>query len=249
MSNIFSEASTQTPTSPAQEGDALTTKLAAITNESGQPKYANVDVALDALKESQAYIPNLQSQLSAKDQEIAAMREQIAKQQGLEEALARLQQPQQQSNAQPASPVDTTTESTTDTVDVNSLVQAAFKQHQAATMAEKNLSEVNSVLASKYGDKAVEHLKNKATELNTTSEHLEEMAKTNPKMAMQLLGLSPTPATPSFGGTNTTAWPTQEAPKLEAPKKSLLAGAKHSDLNDFMKQVQAEVYREHGITA
>lgn len=246
MSNIFNQEPTQTPASSGQEGDALTTKLASITNDQGQPKYANLDVAIDALKESQSYIPTLQSQLSAKDMEIAAMREQIAKSQGIEEALARFQQPQP-TIAQPE-PVATPTEPKVETVDVNSLVQAAFQQHQAATLAEKNLNEVNNVIQAQYGEKAAEHFKNKAAELNTSTEALTDIAKTNPKMALQLLGAKPA-TTPSFGGTNTSAFPTPEVAKVAAPEKSLLAGASTSDVIDFMAKIKAETYREHGINA
>lgn len=246
MSNIFEQASTQTPTSASQEGDALTTKLMSITNENGEAKYANLEVALDALKNSQEYIPTLKSELSAKDQELATLRQEIARQQGVQEALERFSQPQP-SYAQPEQQVAPQQPETVEQVDIDSLVQAAFSSYQANTKAEANLMEVNNVLTSQYGDKAVEHLASRASELNTTPEAIQEMAKTNPTMALTLLGVQKQ-STPSFGGTNTSAWPAPKVEKLQAPKKSLLAGAKESEVQDFMAAIRAEIYNEHGIT-
>lgn len=247
MNDIFTQA-TQSDT-PASQGDnALTTKLTSIVNENGEPKYADLPTALDALKASQDFIPTLKNEVNLKDQEIATLRNQIAESQGMikaQEEMARLlTQPQAQPEAQivpqPAAQ---------DSVDVNSLVQAAFQAHQQQTTAEKNLSEVTSVLASQYGEKAVEHLQNKAKALNTTPEAIQEMAKTNPSMALALLGTEKPKVTGSFGGsTNTAGFVTPQVAKLETPKESLLMGVSAGKVSDFMKQIQAEVYREHGIT-
>ena len=249
MTDIFNEASTQTAPSQPQEGDALATKLASITNEKGEPKYANVDVALDALKNSQDYIPSLKNELASKDAELAEIRAQMAETQGMvkaQEELVRLMQTQQ-TTAQPEPMVAPQPASSQDTVDINSLVQAAFQAHQQQTVANENLNEVNKALASQYGDKAVEVLQTKAQELNTTPEAIQEMAKQNPTMALKLLGTEK-PKAMSYGGTNTAAWPTPKVEPLTAPAKSMLAGAKQSEIKDFMKAVQAEIYREHGIT-
>ncbi|CAM0101110.1 hypothetical protein PODOV005v1_10038 [Vibrio phage PS32B.2] len=246
MNDIFTQA-TQSDTPASQGDDALTTKLTSIVNENGEPKYADLPTALDALKASQDFIPTLKNEVNLKDQEIANLRNQIAESQGMikaQEEMARLlTQPQAQPEAQSApQPV------AQDQVDINSLVQAAFQAHQQQTTAEKNLNEVNSVLASQYGEKAVEHLQNKAKALNTTAEAIQEMAKTNPSMALALLGTEKPKVTGSFGGsTNTAGFAAPQVAKLEAPKESLLVGVSTNKVSDFMKQIQAEVYREHGI--
>lgn len=247
MNDIFTQA-TKLETPASQGDDALTTKLTSIVNENGEPKYADLPTALDALKASQDFIPTLKNEVNLKDQEIAALRNQIAESQGMikaQEEMARLlTQPQAQPEAQIAPQP-----AAQDSVDVNSLVQAAFQAHQQQTMAEKNLNEVTSVLASQYGEKAVEHLQNKAKALNTTPEAIQEMAKTNPAMALTLLGTEKPKVTGSFGGsTNTAGFVTPPVAKLEAPKQSLLTGVSSNTVNDFMRQIQAEVYREHGIT-
>lgn len=244
MTDIFTQA-TQSETSQPQGGDDLTTKLASIVNEEGKQKYADVQTALDALKNSQDYIPTLKTEVANKDAEIAQLREQIAKSQGVQEALERFaQQPQQ--SAQPTAQ-DAPQPVAQESVDVNQLVQAAFQAHQQQTLAEKNLSEVTSVLASQYGEKAVEHLQNKAKELGTTPEYIQEMARTNPNMALTLLGTSKPKTNMSYGGTNTAGFAAPQIEKVGRPTKSLLAGANSSDVQNFMKQIQAEVYREHGI--
>lgn len=249
MSDIFTQASTQTETPASQGDDALTTKLSSIVNEKGEPKYADLPTALDALKASQDFIPTLKNEMNLKDQEIATLRNQIAESNGMikaQEEMERLLS--QTTQAQPAAQIETQPVAQ-DTVDVNSLVQAAFQAHQQQTLAEKNLGEVTSVLASQYGDKAVEHLQNKARSLNTTPEAIQEMAKTNPTMALTLLGAEKPQVSASFGGsTNTAGFSAPKVDPLTSPKESLLMGAKSEQVSDFMKQIQAEVYREHGIT-
>lgn len=246
MNDIFTQA-TQSETPASQGDDALTTKLASIVNENGEQKYASVDVALDALKNSQDYIPTLKTELSTKDAEIAALRTELAHTQGVQSALERFTS-NPQPVAQPEVPVAPQQEQSA-AVDVNQLVQAAFQAHQQQTLAEKNLNEVNTALANKYGDKAVEFLKTKAGELGTTAEALTEMAKTNPTMAMTLLEANSPKTTLSSGTLNTAGFAPQPPVKLEAPKESLLAGASTRDVASFMEQVRAEVYREHGITS
>lgn len=245
MSNVFNPESTQTP-SPAPQGeDVLATKLSTILNEEGQPKYANVETALDALKHSQEFIPSLKNQVSEQEAEIARLREQVAKQQGVQEALERFgQQPQ----AQPQQPEATPTEQPGQE-DIASLVQNTFESYIQNTQAEKNFEQVQSALVSQYGDKASDFIATKAKELNTTTESLEEMAKTNPTMALHILGTVAKPTTGvSYGGTNTTSFGSQEPAKLERPAQSLLSGASDKDKMAFLNQIREEVYREHGIT-
>ena len=247
MNDIFTQA-TQSDTPASQGDDALITKLTSIVNENGEPKYADLPTALDALKASQDFIPTLKNEVNLKDQEIATLRNQIAESNGMikaQEEMARLlsqptAQPEAQSEPQPAAQ---------ESVDINSLVQAAFQNYQQQSLAEKNWSEVNNVLESQYGAKAYEHLQSKATALNTTPEAIREMAKTNPSMALALLGTEKPKVSGSFGGsTNTAGFAAPQVAKLEAPKESLLMGVSAGKVSDFMKQIQAEVYREHGIT-
>lgn len=241
MSNIFEQA-TQPVTPASQGGEELVTKLASITNETGEPKYADLPTALDALKASQDFIPTLKNQVNEKDREIATLREQIAKSQGVQEALERFAAPQQQ--AQPVTPVATTTDSFGQ-ADIESLVQNAFQSYTAKTQAEKNLEQVQNTLAQSYGDKAVEHIQNKAKELNTTAESLTEMAKNNPTMALQLLGAPKVQTgTMSYGSTNTAGF---AAPQVESLSTSLGMMPTNSQQKDYMAKIQADVYRELGI--
>lgn len=243
MNNIFTD-STQSQTAPPAD-DALTTKLASIVNENGEPKYANVETAIDALKHSQEFIPSLKSQVTEQEAEISRLRAQVAKQEGVQEALERFTtQPQAQQEEQSVTPPASLGQA-----DVESLVQNMLQQQAQQTMAEKNLQQVQNSLASQYGDKARDHVAAKAQELNTTAEALLEMSKTNPTMALTLLGGSKQPTTaPSYGGTNTTGFSTPAPQALTRPAESLMTGARGSDVKDFMAKIKAEVYREHGIT-
>lgn len=243
MNNIFTDPTKDQTASPA--ADALTTKLASIVNENGEPKYANVETAIDALKHSQEFIPSLKSQMTEQEAEISRLRAQVAKQEGVQEVLERFtKQPQAQQEEQNVTP-----SATLGQADVESLVQNMFQAQAQQTMAEKNLAQVQNSLASQYGDKASDHIASKAAALNTTREALLEMAKTNPTMALTLLGGSKQPTTaPSYGGTNTTGFSTPTLEALTRPAESLMTGARGSDVKDFMAKIKAEVYREHGIT-
>ena len=54
---------TQETTDPSSASiDAFAHQLFAIKNERGEPKYTSLSTALDALKHSQEYIPQLQTQ-------------------------------------------------------------------------------------------------------------------------------------------------------------------------------------------
>lgn len=241
MSNIFSE---QTPAQDQSQGqDALTTKLMSITNENGEPKYANVETALDALKASQEFIPGLKTKVSEQEAQLAQLREELAKSTGVAETLQRFSQaPSAESAETPSNEVD-------ETQDVSSLVQQAFKAHLEQTAAEKNFERVQGELVSKYGDKASEHIANRAKALNTTPEYLENLSKSNPTLALTLLGheASKTPSM-TYGGTNTIGLSNTQIEPVGRPAKSLLMGARQEDVSDFMAKIRDEVYREHGIT-
>ena len=118
MDNVF-QGSTQNQT-PTQGDDALTTKLAAIVNEEGKQKYADVNTALDALKASQEFIPSLKNQVTEQEKEIATLREQVAKQAGFSEALQQFAAQEQHQDGQPASGEGQ--------VDIASIVQKQLEQ-------------------------------------------------------------------------------------------------------------------------
>ena len=248
--DVFQQASTQTTTTPSVD-DALVTKLSAIVNENGEPKYKDVTTALDALKASQEFIPTLQASVANKDTEIAQLRAQLASTTSIEETLQRFAQQgsQPQPNAQPQETA-VTTPPQQGPVDVESLVQNAFQAHLAQTQATGNYEQVQTALVQSYGTKAVEHLQNKAQELGTTVDALQDMARSNPTMAITLLGLNNKPNTGlSHGGINTAGFGNSQPEKLQRPTTSLLVGANTTDVHDFMAKIKAEVYREHGITA
>lgn len=243
MSNIFTQEPTQTP-APTQGDDVLATKLSTIVNEKGEPKYANVETALDALKASQEFIPSLKSQVTEQEAEIARLREQVAKQTGVQEALERFAQPTQ---AQPETPVETPSDQL-GKQDVESLVQNIFNQHLQQTEAVKNFESVQSALVAAHGDQAANHIAKKAKELNTTAEYLEGLSRTNPTLALALLGTPEKPAKPVSGGTNSTGFSQPKQEGLEKPTKSLMLGADSADVKDYMRKIREEVYKNHGIS-
>jgi hypothetical protein len=243
MSNLFSEEQTTAQT-PPQGDDVLATKLSAIVNEEGKQKYADINTALDALKTSQEFIPDLKHQVLEKDNEILKLREELAKQVGVQETLEKYAT---QHKAQPQTTEETPTDSL-GTQDIESLVQNVFKQHLEQTEAEKNLEQVHDALVAAYGDQASNHIAKTAKDLSTTKEQLESLARTNPTLVLKLLGSTEKDVKPAGGSTITTDTLQMKDTGLEPPKQSLLWGATHSEVSDYMKKIREDVYKKHGIT-
>lgn len=243
MSDLFTQEQTPVQTPTSQGDDVLATKLSTIVNENGEPKYANVETALDALKHSQEFIPSLKSQVTEQEAEIARLREQVAKQSGVQEALERFAtQPQAQPQVTEETPAATPGEQ-----DVTSLVQNVFKQHLQTTQEDANFEQVQKVLTEQHGDQAKNFVSKRALELGTTAENLGQLSRTNPTMVLELLKSTPA-SKPTSGGTNTTSFTQPKDDSLERPTKSLMQGAPSNDVEDYMRKIRENVYKKHGIT-
>ena len=107
--NIFggtTPVAAQAEAAPAQQPIAYADKLSGITNETGEPKYANVETALDALATSQQYIPQLHTQIDTMKAELESLRTERAKAEGVQEALAQFQSTQDVPVGTPAPGID-----------------------------------------------------------------------------------------------------------------------------------------------
>ena len=84
-----------------ENSNLFTDQLNMIKNENGDPKYDSVPKALEALQHSQQYIPEIKSQLEARDQEIAQLKEQLAKATTLEEVISKVNASQEATSESP----------------------------------------------------------------------------------------------------------------------------------------------------
>lgn len=241
-SNIFEKNEdpvTSTQTDPLAE---LTTKLAEIKNEAGEPKYNDLNTALDALVESQKYIPTLKEEKERLEKELEEVRSSSSARENIEEVVKQLLNEAGERDADPRS--DLTEES------VAKLVDKTLQERTHEQQLKDNLSMVSNSLTEQFGDEKVarEEMAKKASALGISTEKMAQLAQESPQVVISLFGgqkaSTPTPTTTST--VNTTAFKPAEKP-LEKPSKSLLAGASSNDQKDFMLKIKEDVYKKHGI--
>lgn len=244
FSNNNENSSSVTPeATDASPIDAFNHKLAAIKNENGEQKYGDLDKALEALQHSQEYIPSLKSQLSEKDSELQALREELARTRGVEETLqkfttANSQEPQvhQPQGQEPEQ-------------NLEAIVNNLLEQRQKTSAEADNLSQVNTTVLNLYGDKSPEFIQSKAQELGLTVDSIQNLAKTSPQAALKLLGVDAQPKSVSSVTTGNIRTSSLE-PKstdLQPPTKSLMRGATSKDMAEYMAEIKRKVYNDLGI--
>lgn len=216
--------------------------LKGIKNEAGLPKYATLEDALNALKHSQDYIPQVKSQLSQKEQELADLRAKLEQTASLEEVVSRLtkpNQPEPQDNHPKGSGLDESA--------VMQLVQQQLEANARSQSAYSNQQQVETALKAKYGDKTADVVKQRAAELGLTPQALGELSSKSPQAVLALFNTQgsqgPKPTTSSV---NTSSF-SQPQPTLERPTKSLLTGASSKEQAAYMTKIREEVYRKNGI--
>lgn len=231
------ETPEQSPSSNSP--DALfADQLQQIKNEKGEPKYADPQTALEALKHSQEYIPQLKSQLEEKDR---LLQEAMAKLEASKkvEDLLQGQAPQAEQQSTPAEPQ-------ADVGNLDELINKALVERELKAQQDSNYRQVTEALNAKFGAQANAEIIKKAQELGTTVERLKQIAHESPQMVLAHFSANtPTPA-PLTGGRQIPA----KAPEFELPKptKSLLSGAKASEQADHMASIRKAIWAKHGIT-
>lgn len=171
------------PLTPNQN-DPLATMLSAIRNEKGEQKYKTVEDALNALKHSQEYIPNLKQTLEQQARELEEARkaaEQISELRKTVEALT------SNKPAEQNTPVSGITEDK-----VTDLVQQVLAQTEQKKSAQQNIQVVTSKMIEKFGDKAEEAFYQKAKELGIEVAEINSLAAKSPKLVLNLMGIQDT---------------------------------------------------------
>lgn len=225
---------------PSQQS-AFTDQLSMIKNENGEQKYDSIPKALDALAHSQQYIPQLKTEVSAKDAEIAALKEELAKREAVGDVVDKL-------TAQQAQPESTPQVSGLNEQDVLNLVQNFSQQQAQQQIAVTNEKLVSDALFGQYGDKTQEVVANKAAELGMTVEALQGLSQTSPQAALQLFGTSATSAPKTTSGSiNISAQAPKETFDVAPPEKSLLRGASTNEQIDYLRKIRESVYKKHNV--
>ena len=225
---------------PSQQS-AFVDQLSMIKNENGEQKYDSVPKALDALAHSQQYIPQLKTEVSTKDAEIAALKEELAKREAVGDVVDKL-------TAQQAQPESTPQVSGLNEQDVLNLVQNFSQQQAQQQTAVTNEKLVSDALFGQYGDKTQEVVAGKAAELGMTVEALQGLSQTSPQAALQLFGTSATSAPKTTSGSiNISAQAPKETFDVAPPEKSLLRGASTNEQIDYLRKIRESVYKKHNV--
>lgn len=231
-------SNTPTPSS----NDQLATLLSGIKNERGEQKYKSVEDALNALKHSQDYIPQLSDKLRQQEQELAEARAAAAKISTLEETLKTLTQQQSQASSTPA-PQGLNADQ------VAALVSQTLTKQQQADLAKNNLTSVVSKVKESFGEKAEEVFYGKATEVGMSMEEINALAARNPTAALKLLGIegkATAPAPNASGSINTSAFQPTPDSLIGRNSKPTLIGATSADLNEESRNARRMVDELHG---
>lgn len=244
--SLFTQEST-TPTSPAVTEQAPSAAnyadlLGSIKNEHGVQKYATIEEALKGLANAQEYIPQVKTQLSVKDQELAALKEELAKRKAVEDVIASLQPKQPEPVVEPTSPPS----QGLSTEDVAKLVQEQLNASKVKEVQTSNTSKVRAALVSKYGEKAQEVAASRISELGMSMDDLNRLAASSPDAALALLGAS-APVPTGAPVRSSVSLPPVERQVSLAPEKSLMRGASSKDIASYMAKLKQDALQRHGF--
>lgn len=217
-------------------------RLAKIVNERGEPKYKDVETALDALGHSQQYIQQLQRELDEARAAREAEQQEEDRLRQVEESLRRLAESQQNNQPTPPEFQGLTEEQ------IDSLLKNRLNEHEQQKLAQENVRKVSEAIRTQYGEKTQETVAQKAEAYGLSPQEFEQMAAKSPQMVLDIFGVKPHQPKQSFSSSvNIPPINPQQESSLTPPEKSLMKGASDKDIMDYMKRVQAEVYRRHGI--
>lgn len=209
--DLFAENNTEQPNTagdPSQtQSNPFADKLSTIMNEDGQPKYKDVETALDALAASQQFIEQLKQEKRAEEQARQEAEAKLSQMGSIEDFVNRIKP-----TAEPKTPEVTPKEAEGLSEEkIAQLMEQRLTERENAQLQESNLKTVVSKLSELYGgaDKAREAIKAKAKELGTTPSELQDLSRKNPAMALTLLG----------GGAKVSPQPSQSTsvPPISAP--------------------------------
>lgn len=226
----------------AQDSNDLAHLLVSIKNERGEQKYKSVEDALVGLRNAQEYIPTLTSQLSQKDMELKAAREEAARVAELERTIEALTS---QNNGQP----QTTATPSISEDQIAELVNRTLTRKQQEDAAKANITSVVQTLQNQFGADAEKTYNEKATELGMTVAELNALAARNPKAVFKILGVSqeaPKPQSSSSSVSfNTDGFQPPQTSFIGRNTKTTLIGATTTDLNEETQRAKQMVDELH----
>ena len=236
------EQAPQEPAAQQPNSNLFNDQLSMIKNDKGEPKYDSVPKALEALQHSQQYIPEIKTQLEARDQEIATLKEQLTKASTLDDVVDRFtasQAPASEATPAPAQALDEQA--------IIAILDSRNAQQAQLQAAQTNEMAVSEALTKKFGDKAQEALITKAAEMGMSTDDLKSLAQKSPAAALQLFGTSAVATNKPVQSSVSIPVGQDQPSGLAPPEKSLLAGSTYKEQLDYLNKVRQAVHSKHGV--
>lgn len=213
--DIFNNDDNKPPvdTPPVSPDNPFSDKLTEIKNENGEQKYKTVESALDALQASQQFIEKLKSENQTISQTLQEREVELSKLGSIDDFVNRIAP---NANPNDGTPTSVPKEGLSEEK-VQELMNQAIQQRDQQSVAQDNLKSVVSKLSEVHGDKAAVHIKQRAIDLNTTPAALQELAMSNPAMALSLL--SGDDVKPNSSPSQSTNTPPMSPPNDNEPPK------------------------------
>lgn len=230
---------------PSSQIDVFVDKLMSIKREDGNPKYDSLEKALDALAESQAFIPQLQQENATFKQQLEELTKKLTEAESLESIAQRMNPVEQE---QPTvTPVVSTPNQ--DDATVEQKIEQLLSKREAEQSALANLTKVNDALKGKFGDKVHDVVTAKAKELGITNEEFKTLAAKSPNLVLGHFGSPPSTPSPTSSSVNMHNFQT-EKPRVGAPEQSLISGSGANDRKraEYMRKIKEEVYADLGVS-
>ena len=253
QTNVFDNPEGNNNPAPATNNDNYSAMLASIKNERGEQKYKNIEEALKALQSSQEYIPKLHQEIDNLKSQKNTLEEQYEKALSIGEKIDLLLEERDRSGAPfddnggeppPPEPKEPSAQNNLNTDDLYRDFRQRMRNEEASLVQQRNFEEVNRALSQMYGDKAYEFIANKSTEYGMSVEQMKQLASTNPKAALSLLGVSGKKEMNISNSYNSSNFKTTEDNEIRRNQKSLIGGTT-ADINNEFKNSSKMVEQLH----
>lgn len=224
------------------QNDPFADQLSGIKNENGEQKYKDVGTALKALQDSQQFIRQLKEEKALAESKLEQASSELAKMGSIDDFVKKIS-PDSKPSTHSETPkgVEGLSEEK-----VAEILDRRMAQQSQRAAEESNLRQVIEALNSVYGDQTPEHIKNKASEYKTTPAALKEMAKTNPQMAMAILGgAAPKSRTPSQSMTIPPMKTPDDNPAPKWERGIARGGLTNKELVERFRESKAYTNKKH----
>lgn len=228
-----------------------TTLLSAIRNEAGEQKYKTLEDALNALKHSQEYIPQLKQQLSEREQELQRVSGQQRSQEEIERTVQELAKKlNEQTDNKPQ---------TLSQEQIAELVNRTLTQKQTEAQAKSNQASVVKKLTDVFGEKAEEKYIEAAADMGLSVDEMNALAAKSPKAVLKALGITEQTkqqtGAPMGSSVNTAAFQPHQDSFVKRNDNRLEVGATFNEVtqerhrsNKMVEELHAQGMTVHDLT-